>query len=101
VVALDTVLTPALIAEGLARDVVRHVQVLRKEADLRVEQHIALGVTTQSAELVEAVNQFRVHAMDETLAHRLVVNEPLAGTIASKDVTEGDITFTISIADVK
>ncbi|MFQ5796432.1 MAG: isoleucine--tRNA ligase, partial [Candidatus Bipolaricaulia bacterium] len=41
-IALDTNLTESLILEGLARDLVRHIQVLRKDAGLRVEEHIVL-----------------------------------------------------------
>ena len=36
-VALDTELTPALLSEGLARELVRRVQTLRKEADFDLE----------------------------------------------------------------
>ena len=41
-VVLDTVTTPELEAEGLARDVVRAVQQARRDADLDVSDRIAL-----------------------------------------------------------
>jgi isoleucyl-tRNA synthetase len=40
VVALDTQLTPALVAEGRAREFVRHVQTLRKDAGLQLSDRI-------------------------------------------------------------
>ncbi len=40
VVALDTHLTPALVAEGRAREFVRHVQTLRKDAGLQLSDRI-------------------------------------------------------------
>ena len=44
VVGLETALTPELVAEGLAREFVSHVQSMRKEADFEVTQRIALTV---------------------------------------------------------
>ena len=44
VVALETALTPELVAEGLAREFVSHVQSMRKEADFEVTQRIAVKV---------------------------------------------------------
>jgi isoleucyl-tRNA synthetase len=42
IVVLDTTLTPELEAEGLARDLVRYVQQLRKDRDLRITDRIRL-----------------------------------------------------------
>jgi isoleucyl-tRNA synthetase len=47
-VALDRQLTPELRAEGLARDLIRRVQVLRREAGLQVGQPIVLGLDLPS-----------------------------------------------------
>ena len=44
VVVLDTNLTPELMAEGMARDLVRHVQQLRKERGLSVTDRILLSL---------------------------------------------------------
>jgi isoleucyl-tRNA synthetase len=40
VVAIDVTLTPELTREGLARDLVRRVQALRKEADFQLDDRI-------------------------------------------------------------
>ena len=40
VVALDTHLSPELLAEGRAREVVRHIQTLRKEAGFELSDRI-------------------------------------------------------------
>ena len=46
VVALETTLSPELVAEGLAREFVSHVQAMRKEADFEVTQRINVTVVT-------------------------------------------------------
>ncbi|HKD97132.1 MAG TPA: isoleucine--tRNA ligase [Micromonosporaceae bacterium] len=67
VVVLDTHVTPALAAEGLARDVVRVVQQARREAALNVADRIALTVEA-SPEVAAAVGTHRDFVASETLA---------------------------------
>ncbi|GAB4053900.1 isoleucine--tRNA ligase [Catellatospora paridis] len=67
VVVLDTAVTPALEAEGLARDVVRVVQQARREADLAITDRIALTVQA-SAEVAAAVREHQAFLAAETLA---------------------------------
>jgi isoleucyl-tRNA synthetase len=71
VVALDLEIPPALKREGLVRDLVRNLQVMRKDAGLSVSQRIELGLATESCHLREAVHDHREYIMDELLATRL------------------------------
>lgn len=66
-VALDTTLTPELVAEGLARDFVRGVQDARKDAGLRIEDTIRLAWTA-SAEAGSAIERHLEEIAAETLA---------------------------------
>ena len=73
-VALDPKLTPELVAEGIAREFVSHVQSLRKEADLDVADRIRLSVYTDA----EAAAALRAHAefvKGEVLALALAIEE--------------------------
>ncbi len=67
-VILDTVTTPELEAEGLARDVIRAIQDTRKAAGLDVSDRIELVVTSESASDVEALVAFGDVIAGETLA---------------------------------
>ncbi|MEA4906598.1 MAG: isoleucine--tRNA ligase [Anaerolineaceae bacterium] len=68
--ALVTDLTPELVKEGLAREFVRRVQDLRKQADLDISDRIQ--VCYQATPLLsEAVEDFRDYIMAETLAVRM------------------------------
>ena len=69
-VTLDLELTAELRQEGLAREVVRHIQMLRKSASLEVENRIDLSLRTQSRLLSEAVAIFEGYIKTETLARR-------------------------------
>jgi isoleucyl-tRNA synthetase len=80
VVVLATELTPELVREGLARDLVRAIQDRRKELGCEFTDRIEVGVETDSAELRAAVEEFRDFIAGETLAHKVGVarvgNEP-------------------------
>jgi isoleucyl-tRNA synthetase len=78
-VVLDVTVTPELEAEGLARDVVRLVQVARRDAGLHVSDRIHLVIDPgDHADVRDAVESWRDWVMHETLAAELVVAGPLS-----------------------
>jgi isoleucyl-tRNA synthetase len=87
-VAVDVVLTPELVAEGLARDVIRRVQNLRKEAGLNLDDRI---VTTYQAEgeLAEAIETWRELITSETLSVELCAGPPSEGSATSEEQIAG------------
>ncbi len=66
VVALETELTPDLIAEGLAREFVNRIQTLRKEADYEVTRRIRVRYNAPAA-LRRAVERHADYICAETL----------------------------------
>lgn len=90
VVAVDVEITSELEAEGLARDVVRRVQSLRKEAGFNLDDRI---VTTYQAEgaLDEAIGAWRDYIAAETLSIQLREGEPdpEKNDVVSEDEIEG------------
>ncbi|MBN1165126.1 MAG: isoleucine--tRNA ligase, partial [Candidatus Krumholzibacteriota bacterium] len=69
-VLLDTRLTPELIQEGIARDLVNRIQNLRKDSGFEVSDRIELAYKT-TPEVEEVINGFREHICSETLAESL------------------------------
>jgi isoleucyl-tRNA synthetase len=70
---LNTKLTPELRREGLARDLIRQIQALRKQSGLEVDDRISLVVET-SGTAAEAVKEFEELIKTETLAVELLTN---------------------------
>ncbi len=70
-VLLDGRITPELKHEGLARDIVRNVQNLRKDAGLEMQDRIVLSLVTSSSGLRTAIEQFGGYIRRETLAVEL------------------------------
>lgn len=72
---LDLVITPELKREGLAREIIRHVQNARKQAGLNVDDRIVLSLVTDSAELQTAIGEQAKVIAAETLAGKLSVDK--------------------------
>jgi isoleucyl-tRNA synthetase len=87
-VALDTTLTPDLVAEGLAREVVRRVQTLRKEADFQLDDRIVTTYETDD-ELGAVVAAWAEYIRAETLSDALVAGPPQAGAQSESYEVEG------------
>jgi len=87
-VAVDTTITPDLAAQGLAREVVRRVQNLRKEAGFNLDDRI---VTTYQAEgaLAEAIEVWRDFIAAETLSVKLQAGPSDAGAVTDEDLVDG------------
>lgn len=73
--ALQTELTSDLINEGLAREFVRRVQDLRKQADFEIADRIRLYVTATPG-LKEAIQAHREYIMGETLTLEMIEAAP-------------------------
>ncbi|QDT72998.1 isoleucine--tRNA ligase [Lacipirellula limnantheis] len=99
VVVLATEVTPELLAEGLARDLVRVIQDRRKETGCEFTDRIEVGVVTDSPELRAAVEMFSEYIAAETLAVR-VTPAPIQGVEPVK-VTIGDYSADVYIRVVK
>ncbi|MBP8972407.1 MAG: isoleucine--tRNA ligase [Anaerolineae bacterium] len=95
VAALATTLTEDLIQEGLAREFVRRVQSLRKDADFAISDRIT--VTYQASNrLRDAVRAFAEVIQRETLADALVESGPEAGAHSAAFSFDGE-TVTVGV----
>jgi isoleucyl-tRNA synthetase len=70
-VALDTRITDELACEGIAREIVRHIQELRKQSGLEIEDRIRLHVGTNSTAVRAAIETHQAYIRGETLALEL------------------------------
>ncbi|UCD93854.1 MAG: isoleucine--tRNA ligase [Candidatus Zixiibacteriota bacterium] len=66
--ALDTSLTDELMAEGMVRDLVRHIQTLRKDRGFELDDRINLHYSTESDTLSGAIDNWLDYVKSETLA---------------------------------
>jgi len=96
IAALDTRLTDDLMAEGLAREFIRRVQTLRRDADFNVEDHIRLEYAA-SDKLAKAADQFGELIAGETLADEMEAVAGPTGEVSESYEFDGE-TLTVALS---
>jgi isoleucyl-tRNA synthetase len=88
-VAVTTALDKNLIQEGLARELVRRIQTMRKEAGFRIEDRIVTYYQASPGlcEVLEALGQY---IQSETLSTKLIEGEPPAEASTQTFAIEGE-----------
>ncbi|MCI0576557.1 MAG: class I tRNA ligase family protein, partial [Chloroflexi bacterium] len=94
-VAVDTTLTPELIQEGHARDLVRAINTMRKDAGLALDDRIALTYEA-SGDVAAALQNFAGYIQQETLATSLAAGQPEQGAY-SQAIQVDDHEVTLSL----
>ncbi|GAB4487037.1 MAG: isoleucine--tRNA ligase [Saprospiraceae bacterium] len=93
-VALDVTLTPALLAEGTARDLVNRIQNIRKEKDFNVTDRVTVTLEKHPA-ILDAVEKFRDYIKAEVLATDLLLADRVDG---EKVELEDDVAVGIEVS---
>jgi len=76
-VVLDITLDRDLMLEGLARELIRSIQVMRKTANFNVEDRIDIEFITKSADLNEIISKFADKIKSELLARNITtISDP-------------------------
>jgi isoleucyl-tRNA synthetase len=96
-IAISTVTTPELEREGMARDFVRQVQQLRKDADLQIQDRITVQFQSDSSDIAAAMSDWADYIQNETLADSIDPGEAASDV---KPVSIGDAKAQVWIARV-
>ncbi len=92
-VAVDTTLTPELIQEGYARDLVRHINTLRKDVGLALDDRIDL-IYQAEGDVAAAMLNFADYIKQETLAVSISPSKPNSGDVQKTLTLDGnDVTI--------
>ena len=94
-VVLDTTLTEELIEEGSAREIIRFAQVLRKEADFKIESRVLASITSEDKQLTGVIEKYGEKMKEEILASAL--NEKPFKADISKQVEVNGKVCTIAL----
>jgi len=96
VVMLDTTITPELKREGIARDLVRSIQDLRKQANLKVNNRIEVGIQTKDKQVREAIEQFAQYIQHETLAKDLKSTSVSKANSTATNIEKADVEISLN-----
>ncbi|MFO7625029.1 MAG: class I tRNA ligase family protein [Anaerolineales bacterium] len=94
-VAVDAQLTPELRAEGLAREVVRRVQAMRKDAGFNIEDRITTYYQA-SGEMAQVLQTWSEYIKAETLSTELLDGEGDEGAYRETHQVDGE-TLTLAV----
>ena len=98
-VALDTEITPSLEREGVARELVRHLQELRRTAGLDVSDRITAYIAGDGDGVAGALSEFGEYVRQETLSVDIVTTVP-GGGVPTNTVTLDETAVTIGVEKV-
>jgi isoleucyl-tRNA synthetase len=83
-VAISTELPPELIAEGVSRELVRHLQNMRRNAKFDITDHIITYYQTKDPIIEQVINTFADYIKQETLSQELIDSLPPDKTYGEK-----------------
>jgi len=83
-VAINTELTPELITEGVSRELVRHLQNMRRNAKFDITDHIITYYQTKEPLIKQVINTFTIYIKQETLSEELIDGLPPDGAYSEK-----------------
>ncbi|MBX6351980.1 MAG: isoleucine--tRNA ligase [Thermoflavifilum sp.] len=93
-VGLDTTLTPELVEEGLVRELISKMQMMRKEVDYGVTRRVSFSVTGDPA-LLDVLRRHEAEVAATVLAERFVY-EPMEGDLTKTwDINGHEATITV------
>jgi len=95
-VAISTELTPELIGEGVSRELVRHLQNMRRNAKFEITDHIITYYQVKEPLIKQVINAFASYIKQETLSQELVDGLPPDGAYSEKHrISDSDVFLAI------
>ena len=93
-VLIDLELTEDLVKEGIAREVVRRIQTMRKEMDLDYDARIRVSISGEP-DITAGVESFLEYITSETLSDSIEILETVEGT--RWDLDQGSLVISIIV----
>jgi len=101
-VAISIELTPELIAEGASRELVRHLQNMRRNAKFDITDHIITYYQTKEPAIKQVINIFADYIKQETLSQELIDGLPPDETYSEKHrISNSEVSLAIKKANPK
>jgi len=101
-VAISTELTPELIAEGVSRELVRHLQNMRRNAKFDITDHIVTYYQTRESLIKQVINTFTDYVKQETLSQELIDGLPPNGAYSEQHrISNSEVSLAIKKTNPK
>ena len=94
-IILDIDITDELRREGYSRDVVRHIQQARKDADLEIQNHITVNWFSEDDDVCKTMAEFGEMVAAETLCDTLTAKTETPADAVTVKLGKGQLAFAI------
>ena len=96
-VTLDTALTAELKEEGLKREMIRFINLIRKDANLSLSDRTKVYISGASAEIKTTLLRRQAEIQKDTLSTEFNLVDSLPAVLASKEIKIEGITLTLGL----
>jgi isoleucyl-tRNA synthetase len=97
IVKLDLHLTDELKREGIAREISRFLNQMRKDADFAVDARVAMKYTTDDEEMKKLIEEFAEFFKEEALLQTLELGSPSGDAVADFESDGKKIQISLSL----
>jgi len=95
-IALDVEITRDLLYEGLAKEIVRRIQFMRKEMNLDILDNILIYIETDAEEITNAINKEKEYILYETRGLDISIGKPVEKSYVKQwKIDKHDVTIGI------
>ena len=95
IVKMDLEITPELEKEGIAREISRFLNQMRKDANFPVEARVSLTYHTQNSELKTIMQEFSSFLQEEALIQSFEEGNPEGEIVSTFESDKGEIVFAL------
>lgn len=96
IILLNIKIDRELLYEGIARDIVRRIQQMRKDLNLDILDKIITYILTNNKEIIESIRKYQDYISHETRSKEIILSE-LPSNVYSKDWKINNTTIKIGI----
>jgi isoleucyl-tRNA synthetase len=96
-VELDIQITPALKQEGIKREIIRFVNLLRKDLNLSLNDHTTLYLSGGNEEINLAVTKGKADILKDTLSDELSFVAEMPEVLATKEIKIDSVILTLGL----
>ena len=100
-VELDTVITPELKQEGIKRELIRFINLSRKDEGLSLGDKVDVQIISESAEIAEVIKKMGTDIAKETLSESLILVNELSDASYTKEIKIDSQAVTICLKIIK
>jgi len=96
-IELDTKITPELKQEGIKRELIRSINMLRKDLGLSLGDQATVYLVGADLEISEVVNKMKMDIMKDTLSNEVIIADSLPAVLIQKEFKMNELKLIVGL----